>query len=242
MRIIVFNGSPKGEKSRTNKIVKEVLKGSKENGADIENIFLSEKDVKECDGCLRCWYSTKGKCIFEDDVENLIMKMGIADIIIFATPLHCDNISSLLLKFLERTIWLMNPKMEKDKNGECIHNCRFNNYKKRPKMVIISNSGYPEYEQFQVVSLLFKRVARNFCGEIVGEIYLPGGQLLLTKEKRFKEKLNRYKKILRRVGEELARDMIISKDTSIALKTPLFNIDEHIKESNNVYQEFLNEE
>jgi multimeric flavodoxin WrbA len=43
MKIVAYNGSPKGKKSSTHLMLDEVLKGAQEKGAGVVNYTLSEK-------------------------------------------------------------------------------------------------------------------------------------------------------------------------------------------------------
>ena len=51
MKIIAFNGSPRGDKSVTNMMVEEFLSGARKAGAQTENILLSTKKIHHCVGC-----------------------------------------------------------------------------------------------------------------------------------------------------------------------------------------------
>ena len=88
MKIIALNGSPRGHKGNTEVILKQFLKGCESAGAKTETIYLKDKNIKHCCGCFTCWEKTPGKCIYKDDMEDLLVKVSKADIIVYATPLY----------------------------------------------------------------------------------------------------------------------------------------------------------
>ena len=228
MKITVFNGSPRGKKGNTHFMIEEFLKGAREVGAEVENIFLVKKEIRPCLGCFDCWFKTPGKCIFNDDMEEILSKFLSSDIVVFATPIYIDNLTGIMKNFMDRLIPVIDPRFERDEIGECRHKKRFEKY---PKIVVISNCGYPEQSHFQVLRLLFKRVARNIHSEIIAEIYRGGGWLFKTSLVSKKLVLD-YKKLLRKAGREIVKNLSLSEKTISELKKPIISVDEFIEFAN----------
>ena len=198
MKIIVFNGSPRAEKGNTHFMVEAFLKGAQEAGAETENIFLVKQKIKPCTGCFCCWVKTPGECVIKDDMAELRSKYVTADIIVFATPLYVDNVTGIMKNFMDRLVPLADPYFEKDENGQYLH---VKGFDKIQKIAVISNSGFPEQEHFQVLRLLFRRIARNFHSEVIAEIYRGAGQLLQVDHLMLKPILWKYKKLLEKAGK-----------------------------------------
>lgn len=228
MKITVFNGSPRHRESNTHFMLKEFLKGVKDAGAKFENIFLVKKEIRPCLGCFDCWFKTPGKCIIKDDMDELLSKFLSSDIVVFATPIYIDNLTGIMKNFMDRLIPVIDNRFERDEIGECRHKKRFEKY---PKIVVISNCGYPEQSHFQVLRLLFKRVARNLHSEIIAEIYRGGGWLLKTSLVSKKLVLD-YKKLLRKAGREIVKNLSLSEKTISELKKPIISVDEFIEFAN----------
>lgn len=231
MRITVFNGSPRGAGGNTHFMVKEFLKGAEEAGAETENVFLVEKNIKPCRGCFTCWRQTPGQCIIDDDVRALLEKVAATDVLVFATPLYVDNVTGIMKNFMDRLIPIADPHLQRDGHGECKHLMRAASPQLK-KMVVISNSGFPEQSHFQVLRLLFRRVARNASCELAGEIYRGGGELFRARNILLNAILIGYRKLLRKAGRELVEQGRISDETTAALEKPIVTDDQYIRGAN----------
>ena len=74
MKILVFNGSPKKEKSDTMHITRAFLDGMREAAAqEIRTIDVTDKHIEFCRGCFVCKYNG-GHCAIDDDM--LLLKQG----------------------------------------------------------------------------------------------------------------------------------------------------------------------
>lgn len=225
MKIIVFNSSPRGERGNTHIMVESILEGAKEAGAECENIFLAGKNIKPCLGCFSCWIKTPGKCVIKDDMAELLEKANGRDIIIFATPLYVDNVSGIMKNFMDRSIPMCQPYFMKDETGEYRHVGRDS---KPPKIAVISNCGFPEQSHFQVLKLLFRRIARNMSSELIAEIYRGEGGLLKVNSFLLNPIINRYKKLLNAAGREIVLNLKLSDQTIKELEKPLIPYDMYI--------------
>ena len=236
MKITVFNGSPRGVKSNTHFMVKEFLSGAQSAGAETENIFLIKQKIGLCMGCFDCWTKTPGVCIQKDDMQKLLEKFISSDIVVFAFPLYVDNVSGLMKLFMDRMIPILDPHFELDENGEVYHKKRYGKY---PLIVVISNCGFPEQTNFQVVHLLFKRIARNMHSKVIAEIYRGGGEILHNDIVFLKPLINKYKKILRKAGTEIVSRLQLSEKTVAELEKPIIPHKHYIKGGNRHWDKLL---
>jgi len=99
MKVLGICGSPRTA-GNTKYMIKKVLKSAKKAGARTEYIFLGEKNIKWCDGCLTCHKTNK--CHIKDDMQLLYKKILKADAIIFGSPSYFSNIGGLLKNFFDR--------------------------------------------------------------------------------------------------------------------------------------------
>lgn len=211
MKIVVINGSPKGKNSNTNVMVQAFLKGAQEAGAETLSIFLSEKEIKHCKGCHICWTKGPGQCVTNDDMLGVLSSMGGVNIIAFATPVYFENISGMLKVFMDRMTMLGSPHSQKDieEKVQEINSTEM----LVPKLMMISNCGFPDRDEFQVVSLWIKRVAQKMHMELIGEIYATQGKLLTSPPEGLQSAISNYLLLLEKAGREIATNMNLSELT-----------------------------
>ena len=99
MKIVIINGSPR-ERGLTSEILHIIENRLINKGAEVAFYNLGELNIKQCSGCCSCY--TTGKCIFNDDAENLSLEIADADGIVIGSPTYASNISGLLKKFVDR--------------------------------------------------------------------------------------------------------------------------------------------
>jgi multimeric flavodoxin WrbA len=217
MNITVFNGSPRAERGNTHIMVEAFSKGARKADAHIETVFLREKEINHCQGCFTCW-GESNTCILDDDMTDLIEKYMGSDVVIFATPVYVDNVTGIMKQFMDRLIPILDYHMITDENGETVHKKRYETY---PKLMVMANCGYPEQSHFQVLHLLFERIARNFHSQIIAEIYRGQGELLGVEHPRLEPVISAYTSLLQKAGEEIVENLKLSEETKTALNQPL---------------------
>lgn len=216
MKIVAINGSPKGINSNTNVIVSSLLKGAQEAGAETVNILLAEKEIKHCKGCHSCWFNTPGQCVIKDDMMEVLSLVGGANIIILATPIYFENISGMLKVFMDRLTMTGNPHSQENIKSE--------NQDLRPaeiqppKLMMISNCGFPDKSEFEVVSHWFKKVVLKMHTEIAGEIYVTQGKFLTSQEEKLSSIISSYINHLEKAGKEIATNIKLSESTKKILE------------------------
>jgi FMN-dependent NADH-azoreductase len=236
MKIIAFNGSPKGEKGNTHVMVDLFLQGAMEAGADVEYILLAKKDIKPCKGCMSCWLKTPGKCIIDDDVEILLDKYINADIVVFASPVYVGGVTGIMKNFIDRSIPLADPHFGKNDRGETTHYSRF---EKEPDIVLISNCGFPEQYHFNYFRSTFEYIVRHSGSNIIAEIYRGQGEMLGIDNPFVAVLLASYKERLKKAGREVVETRCLSEKLKQDLEKPLVPYDQYIEMANKYFDEVL---
>jgi len=106
-RILAVVGSPR-KSGNTHILVSEIAEGAASKGATVEELFLGELAIGECDGCFACW---KGReCSLDDDMRDLYPKIIASDVIIFGTPVYWYGPTALMKAFIDRFVYFNCPE------------------------------------------------------------------------------------------------------------------------------------
>jgi multimeric flavodoxin WrbA len=107
MKILAISCSPRKE-GNTVALLSEVLRGARQDGAEVELYSVAGKDLRPCDGCWACTKDGSG-CSIEDDMQELQDKMLAADGIIFGTPVYFYGMAAQAKTVMDRSIALGRP-------------------------------------------------------------------------------------------------------------------------------------
>lgn len=102
MKVLMINGSPHTNGS-TFKALQEMEKIFIEEGIDVENILIGNKDIRGCIACYSC--SKNGKCVFDDIVNELAKKFEEADGLVVASPVYYASANATLIALLDRLFY-----------------------------------------------------------------------------------------------------------------------------------------
>ena len=237
MKVLAINGSPKGKKSCTDKILQPLLNGMQEKGASKETVYLAHKKIHNCIGCFSCWFKTPGKCVFNDDMEALFKKFIDADLIIFGTPLYFFTMSGLLKNFLDRLLPLALPFMKKSQTGLITHPPR---YPEKPKKYfLVSPCGFPELDHFDSLIATIKQIAKAGECEYLGEIVRPSAEMMEIPQ--FHEIKKSYLDVLKQAGRELIEKNKIDKETHKKLHRAWITPDDFMVKANEHFKTLVPE-
>ena len=227
MRIFALNGSPRGRNSNTDFILQPFLTGATQAGAQAETIYTTELIIKDCLGCFSCWKNTPGKCILQDDMPGILDKIRQADTIVWATPLYHYGMTAGLKRIMGRTLPLSKPYMV-NFNGHFKHPPRYN--EASPKVVVISNCGFPERHHFSALIEQFNL----FTIKPEAAILCTGGEILAQDELR--NELSWYIDAAQAAGMEFVQLGKITKDTSDILAKTFMPVETFVSMANASWQ------
>lgn len=220
-KVVAVNGSPMMDKGNTHVILEPFLEGMKEVGAEVELFYTKKLDIKPCQGGFICWNKTPGECWQKDDMQWLVPKIGQADILVLATPLYLDGVSGPMKMLVDRVLPLIHGPLEL-RDGHYRHPLR-EEYK-RGKLVLVSNCGFWEMDNFDPMVVHMKAICKNISREYVGALLRPhGGALNVMKD--LGAPVEDIFEAARDAGRQLVRDGAIKEETLETISREIMSFD-----------------
>ncbi len=102
MKVLIINGSPR-KNGNTSLAVNELVKTFNAKGIETEVCQVGNKDIRGCVACGGCFQ--KGKCVFNDIVNELAPKFEEADGLIVASPVYYASANATLIACLDRLFY-----------------------------------------------------------------------------------------------------------------------------------------
>ncbi len=88
--------------------VSEALRGAEARGAATEKIYLIDKHIEFCTNCRTCTQQAdvgrRGKCVHNDDMEQILQAVDGADGLVLASPTNFFNATAVTRRFMERLL------------------------------------------------------------------------------------------------------------------------------------------
>lgn len=215
MKILVINGSPRGEGSNTMNLTHAFLEGAKWKDAEI--IDISKADVRGCEGCFSCWEKTPGNCVIKDSMADFLPKIIGADVIIWSFPLYSCGFPGKMKCFMDRMIPIALPFMDKSSQTGA-HPLRYDLSHQRHFYISTCGFWTAEGNYDSIIKLLEHGGGRDskefsiFCGQ---------GELFNIPDPELKELTGAYLETVRKAGEEFASGGISPKTRELLAK-PIF--------------------
>ena len=102
MKVLIINGSPRVG-GNTSIALDEMVKVFEAEGVETEVVQIGNKDIRGCIACGSCF--EKGKCVFDDVVNELAPKFEAADGLVVASPVYYASANATLIACLDRLFY-----------------------------------------------------------------------------------------------------------------------------------------
>ena len=235
MKVLAFNGSPKMDKGNTALILEPFLDGVREAGADVELLYTSKLNIHPCLGDFNCWLKTPGTCHQQDDMQLVHPKLRGADVWVFATPVYVWGVTGPLKNLMDRIIPLIEPFISISQ-GHCSHPLRQGT--KRSKIVLISNCGFWEMDNFDPLLAQMRTLCRVIDLEFAGALLRPAGPLLAAMLE-MGAPVQDVLDAARDAGRQLVREGAISERAMQIVSRDLMPRDTYVQSINQNFQQAL---
>lgn len=102
MKVLMINGSPKA-KGNTARALDEMRAIFEAEGIEVECVQVGNQAVRGCVACGGC--SQKGKCVFDDVVNELAPKFEEADGLVVGSPVYYGSANATVVAVLDRLFY-----------------------------------------------------------------------------------------------------------------------------------------
>jgi multimeric flavodoxin WrbA len=235
LKVVAFNCSPKMDKGNTVLILTPFLDGMREAGAEIGLFYTRKLNISPCTGEFNCWLKTPGECYQDDDMTMLYPKLRQADIWVFATPVYVDGVTGPVKNLLDRIIPLVEPFIEL-RDGHCRHSLREGT--KEGKIVLVSNCGFWEMDNFNPLLIQIKAACKNVTREFAGALLRPHGAVLMPMME-MGAPVNDIFEAAKEAGRQLVRDSEMSSENLNIVSRELMPLEMYLQSANQKFQQAL---
>lgn len=111
-RILAVYGSPRRE-GNTSLLLRQSVRGARESGADVEEVFLRDLRMSPCLEIYGC--RETGRCVIQDDFQGLYDRILACEGIFLATPVFFYSVSAHTKIFMDRcqSLWVKKYWLER---------------------------------------------------------------------------------------------------------------------------------
>jgi multimeric flavodoxin WrbA len=102
MKVLMINGSPKAN-GNTALALQEMAAVFAAEGMEAEIVHVGNKAIRGCIACRKCF--EKGKCVFDDLVNETAPKLAEADGLVLGSPVYYASANATLMAFVTRLFY-----------------------------------------------------------------------------------------------------------------------------------------
>ncbi|WLD76962.1 NAD(P)H-dependent oxidoreductase [Mogibacterium neglectum] len=121
-------------------------------------IISNNSSIRSCMGCFGCWIKTPGKCVINDDYQNMGALLGAAENVIVISHCFCGGYSPFIKNVMDRSIPYLLPFF-KIKQNETHHKQRYRN---KFNLIVSFYGKEISYKEKEIAIRLIEANAINF--------------------------------------------------------------------------------
>ena len=106
MRILILNGSPRPQ-GETKKLIAAFTEAARDHHVDV--VDVCRMTIHGCLACEYCHTKGDGKCVQQDDMQEVYELLAEAEMLVIASPIYYHNLSGQLKCAIDRIYALDKP-------------------------------------------------------------------------------------------------------------------------------------
>lgn len=239
MKVLLVRGNPR-KHGHTQRLTDLLLQGLNDTPAKVVDVDLTTLNPSPCLGCYHCWLVTPGQCVHGDGMDEVLVHLLDADVLVCVTPLYYFAMSSYLKIFFERTFPLAQPGLVPSGGGLTRNRLRHPERWRGKKMITLITGALHDLAAYRPANETFRLIADTLDLELGGQLTRPESYLLdypLSKPKTLK----RIEAAFVQAGREAGTAGRLSAETMTNAALPLAADAEHFRAYSNIYWTHANE-
>jgi multimeric flavodoxin WrbA len=166
--VLVISGSLRSP-SFTEKVLERFLEGMGE--VEVHKFYPHKMKIGPCTSCWNCWQGkNKGECVQKDDFELIYDVYKKCDYFIISAPVYFFGFPATVKNVIDRFFVNLESSQILMDNGITNHPQR---YAPKSKAVLISTCGFPDMENFTLISEHFKKIMVHIGLTWAGQVLIP---------------------------------------------------------------------
>ena len=99
VKVIGIYGSPR-KGGNSDLVLDSALRGAKTQGASVKKVYVRDLKISGCRGCDGC--KKTGKCVVQDDMQDIYHLLNDADVIVLSSPIFFYALTSQIKTLIDR--------------------------------------------------------------------------------------------------------------------------------------------
>jgi multimeric flavodoxin WrbA len=215
--VLAISGSLR-KPSFTEKMLDLCIEGMGD-GLEVHKFYPHRMNIGPCTSCWSCWGRKRpGECVNRDDFGLILDVYKRADYLLVAAPLYYFDFPATVKNVIDRFFIMLEPSQVASPTGGTEHPKRLDRH---PKTVLISSCGFPEMENFDLLSRHFRIICEHMNWPHSGELLISAAGAANAPRL-----FDRKHELIRAAGAELVRGAI-SKQTTAAVGAPVMPVEDY---------------
>jgi multimeric flavodoxin WrbA len=166
--VLALSGSHRPN-SFTEKMLDTLISGM--GDVELHKFYPHKMKIGPCTSCFSCWVGkNRGECVQKDDFQQILDVYKRCDYLIVAAPVYVFGFPAIVKNVIDRFFIVLESSQIDMGNGVTSHPKRF---APAAKGVLVSSCGFPDMENFAIMSAHFKTWMKHVGLTWGGEVLIP---------------------------------------------------------------------